>query len=128
MHTLSPRLAPLLIALPAALAAAFPAAADPAEIVAAEARPGAGGWTFSVTLRHGDTGWDDYADGWRVIGPDGTVLGTRELLHPHETEQPFTRSLSGVAIPEGLAEVEIESSTNVTGWSGARMHLALPAD
>jgi hypothetical protein len=28
-----------------------------------------------------------------VLAPDGTVLGRRELLQPHETEQPFTREL-----------------------------------
>ncbi|MEL7027071.1 MAG: hypothetical protein AAGO57_07585, partial [Pseudomonadota bacterium] len=69
-----------------------------------------------VTLRHGDTGWDDYADGWRVELADGSVLGTRELLHPHVNEQPFTRSLSGVEIPDGTNEVFIRASTNVDGW------------
>lgn len=106
---------------------ATPGHSDPATIVAAEARPGSGGWTVSVTLRHGDTGWDDYADGWRVLGPDSAVLATRVLLHPHETEQPFTRSQSGVRIPAGITSVEIESSTNVTGWGGERFTLTLPA-
>ncbi len=100
-----------------ALCAAAPAHADPATVEAVEARPGAAGWTVSVTLRHADTGWDDYADGWRVEAPDGTVLGTRELLHPHVDEQPFTRSLSGVAIPEGLAELRIRARTSVSGWA-----------
>jgi hypothetical protein len=49
-------------------------------------------------LRHGDTGWDDYADGWRIETPAGEVLGTRVLHHPHVEEQPFTRSLGGVEI------------------------------
>jgi len=57
------------------------AQADPAEIVGADARKAGDTWTVSVTLRHGDTGWDDYADGWRVIGPDGAVLATRVLFH-----------------------------------------------
>ena len=105
---------------------ALPAAADPAEIVGAEAIPGADGWRFDVTLRHADTGWDDYADGWRVEAEDGTVLGTRELLHPHVQEQPFTRSLGGVALPEGTREVWIAASTNVGGWEGERFALTLP--
>ena len=90
----------------AALAASA-AAADPAEILSAEARKSGDGWTVSVTLAHGDTGWDDYADGWRVETAEGAVLGTRTLFHPHVEEQPFTRSLSGVAIPDGTTEVEV---------------------
>jgi hypothetical protein len=100
-------------------------AADPAVIEKAEARPSGSGWTFSVTLSHGDTGWDDYSDGWRVVTQDGEVLGTRELLHPHVNEQPFTRSLSGVVIPDGTDQVFIEARTNVDGWSGARLSVSL---
>ena len=105
--------------------AALPAVADPAEIVSAEATPGAGGWRFDVTLRHADTGWDDYAVGWRVEAEDGTVLATRELLHPHVAEQPFTRSLGGVTLPEGTREVWIAASTNVGGWEGERLRVEL---
>ena len=101
------------------------AGADPAQIVGAEARPGPAGWTVSVTLRHGDTGWDDYADGWRLTSEDGAVIATRVLAHPHVNEQPFTRSLSGVDLPEGRT-VFVESSTNVTGWSGERFRLPVP--
>ncbi|RYH08302.1 hypothetical protein [Tropicimonas sp. IMCC6043] len=103
-------------------------AADPAVIEAVEARPGASGWTFSVTLRHDDTGWEDYADGWRVLAPDGTVLGTRVLVHPHVNEQPFTRSLANVDIPRDIREVAIEASTRVEGWSGTSVPFTLPAD
>uniref|UniRef100_UPI002626C40D hypothetical protein n=1 Tax=uncultured Boseongicola sp. TaxID=1648499 RepID=UPI002626C40D len=83
-------------------------------------------WTFSVTLRHADTGWDDYADGWRVVTQDGTVLGTRTLFHPHVDEQPFTRSLSGVEIPEATARVFIEARTNADGWGEAQLAVDLP--
>ena len=38
-----------------------------------------------------------------VCTPDGKVLGYRKLHHPHENEQPFTRSLSGVEIPDEVA-------------------------
>ena len=104
--------------------AACPALADPAEIVDAEAVRSGDGWRVSVTLRHGDTGWDDYADGWRVL-LDGEVLGTRVLMHPHVDEQPFTRS-DTVTIPDGAEAVEIEASTNVGGWEGERFVLELP--
>jgi hypothetical protein len=100
-----------------ALSAAAPALADPARVVGAEASLGATGWTFHVTLEHGDTGWNDYADGWRIETPDGTILGERPLLHPHVEEQPFTRSLSGVAIPDSVTRVVIRARTNVDGWA-----------
>ncbi len=80
-------------------------------------RTGEGSWRVSVRLRHDDTGWDHYADAWRVVTEDGTVLGTRVLYHPHENEQPFTRSLGGVAIPDGTARVRVEGHDKVHGWS-----------
>lgn len=101
------------------------AAADDAVIEAVEARKSGTEWTFSVTLRHGDTGWDDYADGWRVVTDDGTQLGTRTLFHPHVNEQPFTRSLSGVTIPEGTRSVYIEARTKAGGWGEVRFEVSL---
>ena len=102
------------------------AAADPAVVEDARAAPAGSGWSFSVTLSHADTGWDDYADGWRIEAEDGTVLGTRELLHPHVTEQPFTRSLSGVVIPDGTGQVFVRARTNTDGWGDKRFPLDLP--
>ena len=83
------------------------------------------GWEFEVTLRHPDTGWDHYADGWEVLSEDGERLGYRKLHHPHVHEQPFTRSLSGVSIPVGTTTVFIEARTNVDGWSEARFEMTL---
>ena len=75
-----------------------------------------GTWRFDVAVRHADTGWDHYADAFEVVAPDGTVLGTRTLLHPHVDEQPFTRSLSGVAIPGGTAEVTVRPRQRRRLW------------
>ena len=111
----------LLIAL-----AAAPAFAGDVEVVDATARREAGGWRFDVTLRHEDTGWDHYADAWRIVGPDGAIYGQRTLLHPHVDEQPFTRSLGGVAIPEGVSRVLIEARDNMDGWSPRVLELPLP--
>lgn len=83
------------------------------------------GDSFSVTLSHPDTGWDHYADGWEVLDADGNSLGIRELLHPHVTEQPFTRSLSGVQIPEGVEVVYIRARCNVDGWSDILIEVPL---
>jgi hypothetical protein len=94
--------------------------------LAAEAARSGATWRFSATVAHADEGWDHYADAWRVVGPDGTVYGVRELLHPHVTEQPFTRSLSGVAIPEGVERVTVEARDSVHGWGGAAVEIVLP--
>ena len=84
-----------------------------------------GTWTFHVTVQHPDTGWEDYADGWDVVTPDGNVLKTdpddpftRLLLHPHENEQPFTRSQSGVEIPDGVTQVRVRAHDLVDGYGG----------
>lgn len=80
-------------------------------------RQSGGQWTFDVTLFHGDTGWDDYADGWRIVDESGNVIGQRNLAHPHVNEQPFTRSLSGVQIPASVKRVGIQARDSVGGWS-----------
>lgn len=110
-----------------ALALPGMAAADPPRVVAAEAtRDGDGTWTISVTLSHPDTGWDHYASGWQVLTPDEDVIAVRELTHPHVDEQPFTRSLSGVAIPAGLKEVLIRPRCTMDGWVAMPTVLTLP--
>ena len=114
-----------MIALAVLCAVSASAAAGEADVTAVEARETPSGWTFRVTVRHGDTGWDHYADAWRVVAPDGTVLGTRELLHPHVEDQPFTRSLSGVVVPEGASTVRIEAHDSVHGWGGKALGLDL---
>ncbi len=96
---------------------ATPAFAEPPVVEDATARQTGTTWTISVTLSHPDTGWDHYADGWRVEAPDGTELGFRELLHPHVNEQPFTRSLSGVTLPDDVTELRIRARCNVDGWA-----------
>jgi hypothetical protein len=86
------------------------------------------GYTFSVTVRHADEGWEHYADSWQVLTPDGGVLGTRVLLHPHVGEQPFTRSLAGVEIPAGIGKVLIRAHDKVHGYGGMEMEVELPRD
>lgn len=113
----------------AGLATGIPAgqaAAGQADVVGVEAIPENWNiWRFTVTVRHDDEGWDHYADQWDVVGPDGTVYGSRVLAHPHENEQPFTRSLSGVEIPEGVTHVTIRARDSVHGYGGAEMTVRL---
>ncbi|WP_163847648.1 hypothetical protein [Pseudooceanicola aestuarii] len=97
------------IALAAALTltTALSTWADSPRIVDASARKSAMGWRIEVTLEHPDSGWDHYASGWEVLDQDGNRAAFRELAHPHVTEQPFTRSLSSVMLPDGTRKVFI---------------------
>ena len=83
-------------------------------------------YSFDVTVTHKDEGWDHYANKWDVVAPDGVILGTRTLYHPHVQEQPFTRSLSGVKIPEGVRSVTIRAHDSVHGYGGKVMTVDLP--
>ena len=115
------------IALLWCLAPVFPAVAGEADVVKVIARQeGDDRFGFVVTVRHGDTGWKHYADRWDVVGPDGTVLASRELVHPHAGEQTFTRSLGGVAIPAGIRRVRVRAHDSVHGLGGAEMAVELP--
>ena len=110
----------LIVGLPWAMAGE----ADVVDVTVSEQRDGV--FRFDVTVAHADTGWEHYADRWEVVAPDGTILGTRTLLHPHENEQPFTRSLSGVAIPSDIDTVTVRAHDNVHGLGGAEMTVRLP--
>jgi hypothetical protein len=83
-------------------------------------------YNFDVTVSHTDDGWKHYADKWDVTAPEGTVLGTRILAHPHVDEQPFTRSLAGVKIPEGIGEVTVRAHDLVHGYGGKTVTVAVP--
>lgn len=94
-----------------------------------------GTWRFDVTVRHPDTGWDDYADGWDVVTPDGLVLKaseddlfTRLLVHPHENEQPFTRSQSGIVVPDSVTVVVVRAHDLVDGFGGREVEVDLTVD
>jgi hypothetical protein len=101
--------------------------AGEADVVAARAfSEGAGTYRFDVTVRHADTGWDHYADRFEVLAPDGAVLGVRTLYHPHVEEQPFTRSLSGVRVPDGLDRVRVRARDSVHEYGGAEVEVDLP--
>lgn len=92
-----------------------------AHVVGVEVSGSPGSYTFAVTVSSSETGWDKYADAWIVRGTDGTVYGERVLAHPHVDEQPFTRSLSGVIIPEAITEVVVAAQDSVLGFCGDEM-------
>lgn len=86
---------------------AAPALAEDPRVIDASAQKAGTLWNVTVTLEHPDTGWDHYASGWEVLDSAGNRLAYRDLGHPHADEQPLTRSLQGVAIPEGTTEIFI---------------------
>lgn len=82
--------------------------------------------SFAVTVEHADSGWDHYANKWDVLLADGTVIASRELLHPHENEQPFTRSLQNVRLPPGTTEVDLRAHDSIHGYGGRMERVSIP--
>ncbi len=111
MHWVS--MSPLLL-----LGVAGVSQAGVADVLSASADCASSVCTFTVTVRHDDEGWNHYADSWEVIAPDGRVLATRVLRHPHVGEQPFTRELRGVEVPSNVTSVRIRAHDSVHGFGG----------
>ena len=103
---------PILMGLAFVLGLAWTggAMADKASVVSAKAtNNGNGTFSFSATVSHADTGWKHYANKFEILSPDGHVLGTRVLYHPHVDEQPFIRGLGNVRIPAGITSVTVRA-------------------
>lgn len=97
------------------LTAASEGLASPTDVVRAVFQKSSGNvWQVSVTLRHADSGWDHYANVWVVETLDGKEIGRRVLFHPHETEQPFTRS-GQMKIPAGVTQVRVRAGDKPNG-------------
>ncbi len=102
------------------------ATASDVKILAADLHNSHGNiWSVRVTLKHGDSGWDHYADNWRVVDGENNILGDRVLYHPHINEQPFTRGLGNVKIADGTTIVYIEAHDKVHGWTSNRLKIDL---
>lgn len=83
-------------------------------------------YRFNVTVLHNDTGWEHYVNKWDIVDFKGNILGTRILYHPHVDEQPFTRSLSDVFIPENIKTVTVRAHDLIHGYGGQEITLELP--
>jgi len=115
-----------VLLIPFILAASALVQANEVQIVDVKAHQGSDKtWTFAVTLKHADAGWDHYANEWQVIAPDDKILATRTLYHPHVNEQPFTRNTSGVKIPADITTVRIIARDTVHGHSKTAMQVDL---
>jgi hypothetical protein len=97
-----------------------------ADVIDATVSDDGGTFTVSATISSADTGWEKYADAWQLWDADGNVIGERVLTHPHVDEQPFTRSQSGIVIPDGLTEVTVAARDLVAGFCGELFTLEVP--
>ncbi len=82
--------------------------------------------TLAVTLSSPYDGPERYADGWRVLTTDGTELAAHTLGHDHANEQPFTRTQSGVEVPDGITELVVEGRDLANGYGGATVTVEVP--
>lgn len=81
----------------------------------------------NVTLLHEDAGWDHYANRWDVLDESGEVLGSRVLAHPHDNEQPFTRSLT-LEIPASVTTITIRANDSVHGLAETTVSKKVPRE
>jgi hypothetical protein len=54
------------------------------------------------------------------------VLGWRKFWHPNVDEQPFTRPMSGIAVPESVREVIIRAHGSVLEYGGIEFKVIFP--
>jgi hypothetical protein len=94
-----------------------------ANVVGVSVQSSDGEYRFDVSLHHDDTGEDGYANWWQVERLDGTRLGRRDLLHPHE-EQPFTRSET-IRIPDEVDCVVVRGHDETHEYGGQAMVVTL---
>ena len=88
---------------------------------------GDGTWTIEVTVSSPYDSAERYADAWRVLDESGNELAIRELSHDHASEQPFTRDVKGVEIPETVESITVEGRDLKNGWGGQTFTLSLPS-
>jgi len=96
------------------------------DVIDVQVRRAGDAYEFDVTISSPYDTPERYADGWRVKDAADNVLGEHELLHDHAAEQPFTRTQTGVDIPEGVAEVVVEARDSNFGYGGKTVTVPLP--
>jgi hypothetical protein len=73
---------------------------------------------LSVTVSSPYDSPERYADGWRVLDQDDQVLGEHTLAHDHADEQPFTRTQTGLTVPDGTQELTVQGRDLKNGYGG----------
>ena len=114
----------------AALASAASADADVTNVFAREEQDGT--WTFHVSVKHPDTGFRDFADGWDLVTSNGAVIKadptqrfTKILRRPHVKEQPFTRTVKGLELPKDVVKLTVRAHDSVGGFGGREVQINL---
>lgn len=85
------------------------------DVIDARLEPTGDTWRLHATISSPYDAPDRYADAFRALTEEGTVLGVRELLHDHADEQPFTRTLEDLVIPDGIARITLEGRDLANG-------------
>jgi hypothetical protein len=97
------------------------------DVVAVKVRAsGPSVFDFDVTVSSPYDTPQRYADGFRVYALGGQVFGERKLLHDHQDEQPFTRDLYAVKIPEAVKTVLVQARDQKHGYGGKVVEATLP--
>lgn len=96
------------------------------DILEAELSGSDGEYRIAVTVSSPYDSPERYADGWRVLDEDGTVLAEHELGHDHANEQPFTRSRGPFEIPANVNEVTVEGHDQEHGYGGKTVTIEVP--
>lgn len=91
---------------------------------ASATRTDEGTWTFEVTVSSPYDSPERYADGWRIVADD-QVFGEKTLTHDHAGEQPFTRTQTGVQIPEDVSTVTVQGRDLENGFGGSTLEVSL---
>ena len=123
-----PALSLLLLALAASAALPVEAAEQKhPDVIGVNAKArGPNLFDFDVTVSSPYDSAQRYADAFRAMGKDGEVFGERKLLHDHAGEQPFTRDLYGVVVPDGVRKVVIQAKDRKYGYGGKSVEVDLP--
>ena len=118
----------VLLALAASASAAVQATEQMyPDVVGVKVRArGPNSFDFDVTVSSPYDTAQRYSDAFRAMSRDGEVFGERKLLHDHAGEQPFTRDLYGVMVPEGVRKVVIQARDQKYGYGGKAVEVDLP--
>lgn len=97
------------------------------DIIAVKITPKADNrFDFDVTMSSPYDSPSRYADAFRVLDPNGGVLGERILLHDHADEQPFTRELTNIRIAPEISRIIVEGRDQKSGYGGKKIEMTLP--
>lgn len=96
------------------------------DVLEVELTPSGEEWMIAVTISSPYDTPERYADGWRVMTPDGEVLAEHDLAHDHANEQPFTRQRGPFAIPAEVEEVVVEGRDKANGYGGKTIKVPVP--